>query len=123
MESGYLSLRTGGVFHTLHFPERGWLAADLVQHLDDVLEADERQSAVLKLLGFTIQLSPVAPGRQGSHWIIVDLDDRVLETNSPYLRLAVSGGSAGADLPFPEKTLQRIHRVLDRFDFTVELFG
>ncbi len=122
MESGYLSLRTAESYHTLHFPERGWLAADLVQHLDDVLKAEKRQGAVLKLLGFTIQLSPGPPRRQGSHWIIVGLDDRVLETNSPYIRLAVSGGSTPHDLPFSEKTLHRIHRVLDRFDFTVELF-
>ena len=121
-ESGYLSLRTAQVYHTLHFQERGWLAVDLVQHLDDVLKSDERQGAVLKLLGFTLQLTPDPPGPQGTHWIIVDLDDRVLKTNSQYIRLAVSGGSAPHDLPFPGRTLQRIHRVLDRFDFTVALF-
>jgi len=122
MESGYLSLRTAQVYHTLYFQQRGWLAVDLVQHLDDVLKSDERQGAVLKLLGFTLQLSPNPPGPQGTHWIIVDLDDRVMKTNSPYIRLAVSGGSAPDDLPFSERTLPRIHRVLDRFDFTVELF-
>ena len=122
VEEGYLSLKTAGVYHTLYFPERGWLAADLVSHLDDVLQAAEPRAAVLKLLGFTLQLSPDPPPRRGRHWIVVDLDKRLLETNSPVLRAAVTG-SALADPPLPEQTLQRIHRVLDRFDFTVELFS
>ena len=98
-------------------------SAAVVQHLDDVLQSPQRRSAVLKLLGFTLQLSPDPPARAGNHWIIADLDERVLKTNSPYLRLAVSGGPLAADLPFPEPTLQRIHGILDRFDFTVELFA
>lgn len=117
-ETGSLSFRLERTWYSLRFPRNGWLAVDLLRYLDDVLEASDPATAILKLLGYTLQIGSDPPRRRASHWVEVDLAQRRLATNSGLVRRAVDRTPAPAD---PQRTLEKIHGVLDRYDFTVVL--
>ncbi|MFQ5739217.1 MAG: hypothetical protein ACE5JX_09385 [Acidobacteriota bacterium] len=119
---GRISLKSGDSYYTLDFLSQGWMAADLVQYLQDVLEAKDRAAAILKLLGFTLRVGPRKPSRKDEHWVIVDLDGRVVESNSDLLRKAVEQTQPAPGDPYSQPALRRIHQVLDQFNFTVRLF-
>ncbi|MDA2935251.1 hypothetical protein MYX82_13060, partial [Acidobacteria bacterium AH-259-D05] len=53
--------------YILYFPHHGWLAADMAQYLDDILAAEDRQIAILKLLGYTMEINKEKPSRR-SGW-------------------------------------------------------
>ena len=117
-DTGSLGFRLEETWYTLIFPRNGWLAVDLLRYLDDVLEASDPATAVLKLLGYTLQIGAGPPRRRATHWVEVDLAARRLTTNSGLVRRAVDRTPAPED---PLRTLERVHGVLDRFDFTVVL--
>ncbi len=117
-ETGSLSFQSEGTWYTLIFPRNGWLAVDLLRYLDDVLEASDPPTAILKLLGYTLQIGVAPPRRRATHWVEVDPAQRRLTTNSDLVRRAVDRTPAPSD---PPRTLEKVHGVLDRFDFTVVL--
>ncbi|MEE8350026.1 MAG: hypothetical protein V3R94_10665 [Acidobacteriota bacterium] len=121
--TGSISLKHGSLLGTLHFPDHGWLAADVAQYLGDILAAENRETAILKLLGYTMEISQDWPARKSTHWVEVDLDNRVLTTNSELIRKAVDQIAPSPDDPYTEGVLKRLHQVLDKYDFTVELLG
>lgn len=119
-----LSVFLDGTHYTLLFPNRGWMAAELVGFLDEACQSDEPRLALLKLMGYTVQMSAQRPPRSPKrHWVEVDLQARLLETNSPVIRLAVEQQPPEKDAPYGPLSLKRIHDVLDRFDFTVKLYA
>ncbi len=120
--TGLLSLKEGTTYYTLHFLNQGWLSADMVQYLDDILGSANRPAQILKLLGLTMTVTQKKPARRAEHWVIVDLNERSLETNSEWIRKAVDRVSPDADSRLSEGALRRIHEVLDRHDFTVTFF-
>ena len=120
--TGSISIRHQGRFFTLVFERRGWLAAEMVAYLGDVLRAPQAETAILKLLGYTLRIGPEAPPRSARHWVEVDLAERVLRTTSLLIRKAVDRAAAAPAEPWDEHSLRRIHGVLDEHDFTVELF-
>ncbi len=97
------------------------MAADVAQYLGDILAAENRETAILKLLGYTMEISEDWPPRKSTHWVEVDLDNRVLTTNSELIRKAVNQIAPSPDAPYPKGVLKRLHQVLDKYDFTVEL--
>ena len=118
--AGTISILHEGTYYTLNLPKSGWLAAELVQYLGEVYESKQRRLALLKLLGYTLELSRERPLRRpGQLWVEVDLEARRLETNSPLIREAVDQEDAVAGSSL---ALRRIYEVLDRYDFTVKLF-
>lgn len=119
---GLISLKTGSRYYSLLFQDLGWMAADLVQYLGDIIESDRREAAILKLLGLTMRVSREKPERRGEHWVFIDLDARRLETNSEMLRLAVRRKPAPEGSAYSDLSMQKIYQVLDRHDFTVELY-
>jgi len=121
--TGCISFKHGPLYGTLQFHENGWLAADLAQYLGDILVAEDREIAILKLLGYTMEIGKQWPARQSTHWVEIDLDKRVLTTNSDLIRKAVDQLAPGPEDPYSEGALKRLHRVLDEYDFTVELLG
>lgn len=118
-DTGSLGFRLEGTWYTLTFPRNGWLAVDLLRYLDDVLEASDPATAVLKLLGYTLRIGGNRPRRRATHWVEVDLAARRVATNSGLVRRAVDQTPGPAD---PLRTLEKVHGVLDRFDFTVVLY-
>jgi hypothetical protein len=120
--TGLLALKTGGKHYSLSFPSHGWLAAEMIQYLEDILGAEHKETAILKLLGFTLHISLEAPPRRVHHWVVVDLDQRVLESNCDLVRLAVDQKQPPPDSPYNPMSLRRIHSVLDRHNFTVKLY-
>lgn len=119
--TGSISLKQGSRYYTLRFLRRGWLAAEFLQFLDDVLEAENREVAILKLLGYTLEISPKRPGRWAQVWVEVDLEKRILVTNADLVRQAVGRETLDAHGAAASPAPVRIHRLLDRFDFTVRL--
>jgi hypothetical protein len=95
------------------------LAAELVQYLDDVVGAADPEVAILKLLGYTMNIGRKNPPRQADHWVEIDLSARELTTNSPVLRQAVDQHPIQEGQPYGSLTLKRLYRVLDDYDFTV----
>ncbi len=94
----------------------------MVQYLDEVLESATPDAALLKLMGFTMRILPRRPRRRRRvHWVEVDLQERVLETNSELIRKAVKGQEPEPHEPYSALSMRRIHEVLDRYDFTVKL--
>jgi len=120
--TGWLSVKSGDAYFTLYFPNNGWLAAEMVQYLDEVLQAPQREPAILKLLGYTLDITAKSPRRKSGHWIVADLDNLIMETNSDLIRLAVDQAPPPANSPYTNLGLRRIHEMLDRFDFTVKLY-
>ena len=121
--TGTLSVLHDGTYYTWLFPGRGWMAAELVGFLDEVCQSEQQPLALLKLLGYTVQMTDERPPRSPRrHWVEVDLQARRLETNSPLIRLAVDQQPPEKDAPYGSLSLRRIHDVLDRYDFTVKLY-
>lgn len=118
--SGWISIKKGDLYHTLHFASHGWLAVDLVQYLDEIYQSPDPKLAILKLLGYTMQVGKARPRRKAEHWVEIDLDRRVLITNSNLLRQAVDQTPAPPQDPYNPHALRRIYQVLDRYDFTVK---
>lgn len=119
---GRLSIRLGDTWYSLEFPTQGWLSVILLQFLDEVYAAKDPREAVLRWLGYTLEIRRDPPPRLASHWVEVDYDRRVVESNSPVLRAAVGRGDAGGEaIPWSEADLRRVYRTLDRLDFTVRL--
>ncbi len=106
-------------YYSLFFAQNGWLAAELLQFLDDVVAAADPEVAILKLLGYTMKIGRESPPRQADHWVEVDLAAHELTTNSPVVRQAVDQQPVKEGQPYGSLTLKRIYRVLDQYDFTV----
>ncbi len=120
--TGLFSVKEGANYYTLEFRDLGWMAADLVQYLDDLLKSRRRQAEILKLLGMTMRISPQEPPRAGTHWVVVHLNERRVQTNSEMIRLAVEQQPPPEESPYSPLALRRIYEVLDRYDFTVEFY-
>ncbi|RPI26572.1 MAG: hypothetical protein EHM61_11370 [Acidobacteria bacterium] len=120
-ETGLLTIKYGDFHYSLSFSRNGWLAAELVQYLDEVIEAGDTRVAILKLLGYTMLISRERPERIADHWIEVDLAARELTTNSEVVRQAVEQEPPTEGQPYGPLALRRIHAVLDKYDFTVRL--
>jgi len=118
-ETGSLTIKYRDSYYSLFFAKNGWLAAELVQYLDDVITAADPEVAILKLLGYTMRIGRENPGRQADHWVEVDLGARELTTNSPLVRQAVDQQPVKEGQPYGSLTLRRLYRVLDQYDFTV----
>ncbi|GAB4249420.1 MAG: hypothetical protein Kow00109_25480 [Acidobacteriota bacterium] len=120
---GRLSIRLGDTWYSLEFPTQGWLSVILLQFLDEVYAAKDPREAVIRWLGYTLQIGRERPPRSGSHWVEVDFAARVVESNSPVLRAVVGRGGrkVEAATPWSETDLRRVYRTLDRLDFTVRL--
>ena len=121
--SGSLSIRIGETCFVRHFSDHGWFAAELVGHLDSLLQADDAALEVLKLLGYLVQIDRTFPPRTAAHWVEVDLDKRVLTTNSEVIRKAVMQKPPDEVAPYSQISLDRIYGILDAFDFTVRLLS
>ncbi|MBI4447025.1 MAG: hypothetical protein HY645_14110 [Acidobacteria bacterium] len=119
--SGWISIKHGGYYHTLRFADHGWLAADLLQYLDEVLQAADRAVAILKLLGYTMEITRSRPLPKAAHWVEVDLEEHFVISNSDLLRKAVDRKEPAPEDPLSAFALRRIHDLLDRYDFTVRL--
>lgn len=119
--TGCISLKHGGLFYTVYFSQNGWVVVDLAQYLGDVLVAKSREVGILKLLGYTMEIGKEWPVRKDSHWIEIDLDNRILTTNSDLIRKAVDQVAWSPKDPCPENVLKRLYRTLDEHDFTVAL--
>ncbi len=118
-ETGSLTIKYRDSYYSLFFARNGWLAAELVQYLDEVIAAADPEVAILKLLGYTMRISREKPPRQAGHWVEVDLAARELTTNSEVVRQAVDQEPVREDQPYGSLTLKRLYRVLDQHDFTV----
>lgn len=121
--TGTLALQTEGRCYTLSFMGHGWMAADMVQYIGDVFEAPQREVAILKLLGYTMEVRSEPPARAADHWVEVDLDQKVLRTNSDLIQKAVRQEAPADGDPYPPLALRNVYAVLDSHDFTVELVG
>lgn len=121
-EQGLLSFGLEGRFYTLYFPQRGWLAVELLHFLDDILRAPQPHIQIVKLLGYLLQVSSEKPSLQGRHWVVVDLGAKLIETNSPLLCRIVDERPIPENQPLPEATSRRIYELLDENDFTVKLY-
>jgi hypothetical protein len=56
-ETGSLTIKYRDFYYSLFFAQNGWLAAELLQYLDDVIRAADPEVAILKLLGYTMQIT------------------------------------------------------------------
>jgi hypothetical protein len=121
--TGSISIKSGRTHYTLYFPNHGWMAGDMVQYLDDVYAAEEPRIAILRLLGYTLEMRTDPPPRVTTHWIEIDLESRTLATNSELITKSVKGEPLAPEDPYPALTLDRIHRTLDELDFTVKLYS
>lgn len=120
-ETGWISIKQGEVYHTLRLNQNGWLAADMVQYVDEILAAEDQKIAILKLLGYTMELGSSSPTRRRiDHWVEIDIDRRIVTTNSELLRKAVGRIPVDPKEPYSSVALRRIYAVLDRYDFTVQ---
>ncbi len=118
-ETGSLTIKYRDSYYSLFFAQNGWLAAALLQYLDDVITAADPGVAILKLLGYTMTIARKSPPRYADHWVEVDLAARELTTNSPLVHQAVDQQPVKEGQPYGALTLKRIYRVLDQYDFTV----
>ena len=98
------------------------MAAEMVQFLDDLYGADTLEVGILKLLGYTLQMTEQPPRRSADHWVELDLDNLVLKTNSDLIRKAVRKESPKPDEVYWGPALRRIYTALDVRDFTVKLY-
>jgi hypothetical protein len=119
--TGTLSIKHGTAFYTAYFEQNGWVAAELIQYLDDLYRDEAAEVSILKLLGYTLRISQKPPRRGADHWVEVDLAERLLISNSELIRKAVKQASPEEDEPYWEPALKRIYSVLDALDFTVKL--
>ena len=119
--TGSLSIKHESLYYTLFFGKNGWLAADMIQYLDDILIADDRKIAILKLLGYILEITRKPPTRSANHWVEVDLKKHILSTNSDLIRKAVDQRSPDPEDPYNPNALHRLYQVLDQYNFTVEL--
>ena len=119
--TGSLSIKHEYLYYTLFFKKNGWMAADIIQYLDDILVAGDQKIAILKLLGYTLEIAQKYPTRTANHWVEVDLEQHILSTNSDLIRKAVDQCSPDLEDPYNPNALHRLHQVLDQHNFTVEL--
>ncbi|GEM_PF-2271322 len=119
--SGSISIKIGKLHYSLVYPTNGWLAAELVQYLGDVIESSQPEVAVLKLLGYTMEMAPGSHAQRADEWVEIDLERREVVTNSPLIRKAVDQEEPTEEEPFNGPALRRIHALLDKYDFTVRL--
>ena len=119
--SGSISIKVGDRYYSLGLPTDGWLAAELVQYVGDVIESPDPDVAVLKLLGYTMEISPHGPSRGADHWVEIDLAKRELVTNSELIRKAVDREEPTEAEPYGSPALRRIYSFLDQYNFTVRV--
>ena len=119
--TGTLSIKHETSFYSAHFHRNGWVAAELIQYLDDLYRTENVEVGILKLLGYTLQVSKEPPPRTADHWVEVDLAQKILIPNSELIRKAVKQKSPRNDEPYWGPALKRIYAVLDSHDFTVKL--
>lgn len=120
--SGLLTLKKGSTFYSLQFATHGWMAGDMVQYLGSIYQAKDPEVEILKLLGYTMDVNRETPPRVTDHWVEVDLDQRILSTNSDFIRKAVYQEDPGPDDPYFKFSLSNVHELLDNQDFTVRFY-
>jgi hypothetical protein len=120
--TGSLTIKKGTLYYTLRFGHHGWLAAELVQYLDDVMGAEDQQVAILKLLGYTMEIAHEPPARLAHHWVEIQLEERTLSTNSAFIIKAVDQVPPEPQDPYSSGALRRVYEVLDRHDFEVVVY-
>lgn len=98
------------------------MAGDMVQYLENVCQSDHPQVEILKMLGYTMKVTEQPPPRVTDHWVEVDLDRRILSTNSDFIRKAVYKEEPGPDDPYLKLALRNVHDLLDSHDFTVRFY-
>lgn len=121
--TGSITLKNEGVFYTLFFHNNGWVAAEMVQHLDQLYGKQGVKAGIVKLLGYTLEVNRAAPSRSAHHWVEVDVEARALATNSDLIRRAVKQEEPAPDAPYLALSLRSIYDVLDALDYTVELYS
>jgi hypothetical protein len=121
--SGSLSIVCRDLFYAIHFSQNGWVAGEMLQYLDDVYRAESLEVGILKMLGYTMEVSRAHPPRTAVHWVELDLNRKVLATNSELVRKAVRKEKPNGAEPYWPPALDRIYTVLDNHDFTVELYS
>ena len=121
--TGSISIQKGETFYSIQFETNGWIAAELVQYLNDLYSSDSVEVGILKLLGYTLQMTDRPPARKADHWVEIDIHARVLRTNSELIRRAVKQESPAEEGPYWEPALKRIYAALDAQDFNVQLLS
>lgn len=121
--TGSISVKWGGIHYCLYFANHGWLAADMVQYLEEIHAAREPSIAILRLLGYTMEMRKEAAPRVTHHWVEIDLERKLLATNSELIRKSVKEEPLSRGEPFSPLALRNIRRTLDRLDYTVELYS
>ena len=119
--SGTFMVKKGDLYYCLRFHSNGWVAAEMVQFVDDLLKSKHPERAIVKYLGFTAEVTRKPPDRRADNWVEVDLDRRILETNSDLIRRTVSEGPDSFDDEVEAFSARRIYDILDQNDFTVRL--
>ena len=120
--TGSLAIRWAEKWYILQMDSNGWIAAELVQFLEDAHQTPDPRNAILKLLGYTLLIAAEPPPRRADHWVEVDLEDRKLFTNSELIRKAVKEQAPSGEDPFQEAALGRIYRYLGSYDYSVDLY-
>lgn len=121
--SGSLSIRHADYYYTLHFADYGWMAAEMVQYIGDLYLVEDTRVGILKLLGYTLEISGDPPPRTAVHWVELDLEKRILSTNSDFVRKAVKKEEPDEGDPYLAPSLHRLYAALDSLDYAVELYS
>ena len=120
--TGSLAIRFAGSWYILQAESDGWIAAELVQFLEDAHRMQDPRNAILKLLGYTMLIAKEPPPRRADHWVEVDLENRRLSTNSELIRKAVKRTPSSGEDAYHDAALERIFRYLDSYDYSVDLY-
>jgi hypothetical protein len=120
--TGSLAIRCAENWYIIQVDSNGWIAAELVQFLEDAHHTQDPRNAILKLLGYTMLIAGEPPPRRADHWVEVDLENRRLSTNSELIRKAVKQTPPSSEDPFHDGALDRIYRYLDTYDYSVDLY-
>jgi hypothetical protein len=120
--TGSLAIRCAENWYIIQADSNGWIAAELVQFLEDAHQTQNPKNVILKLLGYTMLIAAEPPPRRADHWVEVDLESRRLSTNSELIRKAVKQTPPSSEDPFHDVTLDRIYRYLDTYDYSVDLY-
>lgn len=119
--SGSFTVKKGELYYCLRFHTNGWVAAEMIQFIDDLLRSQHPERSIIKYLGFTAEVTRKPAGRQAEIWVEVDLDQKVLETNSEMIRKTVVDGPDSFEDEVDAFSARQIFETLDRNDFTVRV--
>jgi len=121
-DSGSFTVKKSSFYYCLRFRQNGRTAVEMVQFIDDILRSEYPERAIIKYLGFTAEVTRHSPGKGADYWVEIDLDRRILETNSELIRRVVGSGTNSSADEADASLGRRIYKILDEYDFTVRLF-